>query len=493
VLTSAPILVTVVPTDPSWARDQVDRARALIASGVSEDVRQGARMLQYLGTEAAATALADDYDAVAAVDASAARTGLVLSPYRATAIATMDARIDRGLPLHRTFISTVAWLRVLEEMSGQTDATRRGERTKTLEAEYDTRWRDAVAQRPPSAATLAAELQRLQSGPNGGIADDLAAHPTEAVAAFAALPASDQETLLRGDVTWRDLNRPWIDAALEQIYAGWRGSATQGASAGAGDLILTRLYARNPDVGRALILDEIRTGAHQVRYDALAMLPDVQLPELDGPLQARYTSPPSSDLLNDRATTAWLVARYGSDSLGPWVGRTLAAPLPSCMVEAGLLAYLLKHDAPAAMARLDPARPRTTADGCVTPPFEQLAPRYWDASVEALVIRQLMSPTIDDVRTAAQVLGRYGSVAARQPLLDRLTSWSNEWRGRAADLIPAGPRTYPSPEQIENALTNALFDNPRFALTRDDAMRIDALCVTDACRINVGARSRRLP
>ncbi|MEO7191351.1 MAG: hypothetical protein ABI051_09875 [Vicinamibacterales bacterium] len=486
---STPVDLTIVPTDESWAASETERARSLIDRAGSEQIHEGARILRYLGTEAAAAALVDRYDATANVDLEAVIAGLVLSPHRAAAMARMEARLDLGVDLHRTFISTLARLRVLQEIPPTpTNAAGRTERTKIIESQYEMRWRDAVAMHPANAATLGAELQRLQSNPSPAIAEDLERQAPEAAAAFVALTPAAQQRLLENDRTWQDLNRPWIVPALREAYAHWRGTANQNSFPGAGDLILKRLYERDPAAGRLLILEEIRTGAHQIRYDALAALPDPQLPEFDSALQSRYDLPPTPDRLNDRGTTAWLIARYGSAGLQPFVVRLLAEPVPGCLVEAGLIAYLFKHDAPAAMARLDPARARTLTDGCVTPPLAQLAARYWDDNVESAALAQLM--TLDSASSAASVLGTYGSAAAKQPLLNRLTMWSSEWRNRAADLVRPGPPTSTSPAMIENSITNALFDNPRFKPTKEDADRIRALCVTDSCRTNVELRLR---
>ena len=42
---------------------------------------------------------------------------------------------------------------------------------------------------------------------------------------------------------------------------------------------------------------------------------------------------------------------------------------------------------------------------------------------------------------------------------------------------------------VEYSIANALFQNPEFGLTRDDAAMIRALCVTDGCRTTVDARA----
>jgi hypothetical protein len=232
---------------------------------------------------------------------------------------------------------------------------------------------------------------------------------------------------------------------------------------------LTRLYELAPDEGRRLILEEIRTGAHAIRYDTLAALPDASLPELDAALEARYSSArPPAMRLQDHGTTAWLMARYGSPRLLPFVTGLIARAMQGCDVEGALIAYLLKHDPSAAMKRLDPGFDRTARNTCVAP-LPSVAAHYWDAGVESAAIAQLRSDDVRQVMDAAQVLGSHGSNAAKQPLLDRLTKWSAEWRARAAEWVPAGPSKSVSSELIENSVVNALFRDKRIELTKDEA------------------------
>ena len=300
--------------------------------------------------------------------------------------------------------------------------------------------------------------------------------PAEASAAFLSLPVMTQRTLL--EFRWERVNRPWIRSVLDALYT--RPAAGRRDPTGVTDLALRRITVMDPVAGRRLILAEIASGEHGIGFDALATLPDNPPVDLDDRLRERWTR------TSDRETTAWLIWRYGSPALLPLVGESLERRW-ACAIEAGLIAYLLKHRPEAAMARLSPAFDRRA--GCVVAPFDSIARRAWDGNLEKAAIASLESPEIRLATDAARVLGQFGSAAVKATLLARLERWEAEWRGRGAALVstPASPD---SPAQLEYALIIALVENPRLDLTAVELTRIRTLCVTDNCRSNVDARIR---
>jgi hypothetical protein len=334
----------------------------------------------------------------------------------------MDARVDDDAKVDANFLVTLTRLRVLQEMPpAPGDGNARFERQKVVQAEYEARWRAAVERQPVSAATLGAELERFGANPSTElrqqIAADLERHPAEAAEAFVALRPQTQELLLSTGFGWPYVNRPWILPALRQMYVAWHSSPLQNGFPGVGDFVLRRLYELVPDEGRRSILEEIRTGEHGITYDELAILPGAELPELDTALQARFSSAPKADFaatLVERGTTAWLIARYGTANLLPFVAGLLARPLPSCVVEGGLVAYLLKHDPAAAMKRLDPSFDRGGPAICVAP-LTAVAAHYWDDRVESAAIAQLANPDIG--RTDSPSGLRSGKTVLRSWLL----------------------------------------------------------------------------
>jgi hypothetical protein len=250
-----------------------------------------------------------------------------------------------------------------------------------------------------------------------------------------------------------------------------------------------RIFGVDPGTGRRLVLEEIATGRHRIGFDALALVAEETLPEIDAPLRERFEERLGEARVDytNRATTAWLMWRYGSAGLLAFVSAALDGPIDACAVRAPLVAYLLKHEPEAGLRQLQPG-PGAASAACT---FTDLAPRVWDERVEAAAITRLAGQDIDEVADIARILGRHGSAKVRQPLLDRMARWEAEWRGRSRELddrrIGTGPRPWPA--RIENAVTNALFDNPRVTLSAEDKVQIRGLCVTDGCRSNVDARA----
>ena len=113
-------------------------------------------------------------------------------------------------------------------------------------------------------------------------------------------------------------------------------------------LILRRIYDEDPIIGRAMILDEIASGKPRVDIDALRILPDPTLPEIDRSVRRQLSKlQPNSD---DYETLAELgvLERYASESLLPSVKSSYlkGAGKWNSREEALFLSYFLRTDPP---------------------------------------------------------------------------------------------------------------------------------------------------
>jgi hypothetical protein len=494
---SEPVALRIAPSAPDWAGAEAARAVADVESGRPERLRHGVTILRHLGTREAALALVRHYGVGGDALRFDVQAGLVASPYRADVVKAMEARVGAGEGLPAGFVRDLALLRsLLERPSGTGDAGDRFDRQKAIECAEARRWIAALAKLGPSAGKLGAALTTLMEPPDAacetGLGALLAGHPAAAREAFLALPATTQRVLL--EYRWEAAFGPWVKPALEALYGRWAGDSR---FAGAGDLALRRIVELDPGKGRSLVLEEIRNGAHGLAADTLMALVDGPLPGLDDALRERYQAADSGE---GQAASMWLVARFGSAALAPFVRAELDRDSP-CELEAAAIAYLLTHDPPTALGRLQPGFDRSRPGTCVVPPWAQLAPRHWDDRVEDAAIAHLGGGDPRLVSVAVQTLGAFGSARVKEPLTEHLGRWAAEWRGREEELdarwlsAPQGPSSPDSPAIVENALVNALFENPRMALTATDRALIRALCVTRGCRENVDAlvRSRSGP
>jgi hypothetical protein len=480
-LKSDPITLEIDDAPAAWASEQAAIARGGIDQGPDDNARDGVRMLRHLGTKEAALALVDLYDRLAGRFGFDVVAGLAGSPFRRDIVAAMEVRVDAGEPLPPSYVRDVTLLRsLLEAPAGTADPAARFERLKFIESDYRTRWLMALLRRPPSTVALRAAFEAVAatSDPafDATVARALMERPDLAEEAFLALTPSVQHTILHSH--WTALAGPWRESAVLRLYDRWKGDYR---FSGAGDLALTRLQEIAPIQGRALLLDEIRTGRHGLAYDTLSRMPDVERPDLDDALRMRFERATSGE---DRATTVWLMAKYGSRALAPVVKAEIDRGV-MCSIEAGALVYLLKHDPRSAVPRLQPEFDRSR--GCAGVMWQEIAARFWDEQLEHAALAHARSTDPRQAAAAIQALGRYGSAAARQPLIERLAAWEKEWRGRKSELegLPLD-----SPAVIENALVNALLQNRQFALSAEDMARMRVLCVTDGCLKNLDAQLR---
>jgi hypothetical protein len=482
---SEPVVLRIEAATPQWADAEAARAVSSLEGAGPESSREAISILRHLGTRQAALALVSHYGAGGDRSRLDVTAGLVASPWRAEVVRAMEARVDAGEGLPAGFLRDLALLRSMLE-GGPGSA--RFVRQRALECEGTRRWMGALASRGPSAERLGTALSVLADSPDlacdTGLGTLLAGHPAAGQEAFLALPATTQGTLL--EYRWEAVRGPWIQPGLERLYDRWGGDCR---FAGAGDLALRRLLEMDPAKGRSLLLAEIRTGAHGLAPDTLLSLADGPLSGLDEPLRERLEA---ADSPERRAASMWLIARFGSAALAPLVRAELDRDA-ACAVEAAGIAYLLRYDPPAALRRLEPGFDRARPGTCVVPPWSELARRVWDERVEDAALAHLRGAEGRLVFDAVQVLGTHGSARVSGPLVERFARWSAQWRGREDELeeLAAHGPSVDSPAVLENALVNALFDNPRILLTPAGVERIRGLCVTTACQEEVDARARR--
>ena len=272
-LKSDPLTLEIADAPAAWASEQVAIARSAIDQGVDDRTRDRVTLLRHLGTREAALALVDLHDRLSGRFGFDVVAGLAGSPFRRDIVAAMEERVDAGVPIPPSYLRDVTLLRsLLEAPSGAGDPAARFERSRSIESDYRTRWLMALLRRPPSTGALRAvfETVAVTSDPafDATVAKALVERRDLAEEAFLALTPSVQHSVLQSH--WTALEGPWRESATRRLYDGWKGDYR---FPGAGDLALTRLQEIAPSQGRALLLDEIRTGRHGLAYDTLSRIP----------------------------------------------------------------------------------------------------------------------------------------------------------------------------------------------------------------------------
>jgi len=292
------------------------------------------------------------------------------------------------------------------------------------------------------------------------------------IADFRGLPAMTQSALL--EYRWSALKGPAILPVLRGLVAN---PPPRQFDPPIQSVALRRLYELSPGEGRKIILDEIRLPTKNLPFSTLAMLPDPALPELNDVLARRF-----DPLLILRYATGDIVKRVENVYLAR-NAEIEKQNLPAC---AGPLAfYFLKYDPPIGerLLREDFARP-AAAPACydIGFQFHQFGPWAYSPALERLAIESLTSPKVPVKRGAAEVLGKFGSVAAEKPLWDAMEYFRSWWKGRGEELKQ---QTGQESMQFERALRIALAQADGWVLQEPGLNRLLALCTSEWCRQEV--------
>jgi len=149
-------------------------------------------------------------------------------------------------------------------------------------------------------------------------------------------------------------------------------------------IALKRLFELAPEEGRRAILREIQRTPLRVRPQALSILPDETLPELDEMLSerlARHDPETEYDVVADYSA---LIARYATSASLPIVKRALANKVGkmACSIQSGMLAFLLRVDPDYGAEVLEQALAARKETGCYKSEFSAVSSIYSSAKLE---------------------------------------------------------------------------------------------------------------
>ncbi|HEY8227551.1 MAG TPA: HEAT repeat domain-containing protein [Pyrinomonadaceae bacterium] len=437
------IILKIVRADTAWQkrilRDAVAKldAPAPLEAAQTEQYeitrRQAMETLRFLGTADAAREMvkrmrgenSDGLDYVCML-------GLISSPERSAVRTALEAALaDPDHPIDGTFLST------LTKVSSDTNAT-------------DPNWRE-VQQKVVEAllAALPAKRGKALSISLSTVVNqawDLNAVPpqtteklvSQLVSLFDKLPLNEQNTLL--SFRWQKIKSAALLPILKRYAQSYRDFPEMRAEP-AYDLLqlsgnaLRHWYELDPEGARSAVITEI--SRPRPRFDArvLGLLPDKTLHEVDFVLAENFVA---SHDFDGKANLASLIARYATDAILPQIIEKLDPKIGkwACNIQNPLLAYVLRVSPVSARPRIEKAIAARGDDftACNHELFQIVSEIHNDPILEEIGIKSLDDPDPEVAMTAATMLGRFGSPAAESALLERYTSWSEQWAGRETEL-----------------------------------------------------------
>lgn len=479
----------ILPRDTAWEAREIAGAIETIdapQAGRGKDPRTACRALRFLATDAAVVEMARRYeDQRCQWDFMA---GLFSATDRERVVRTMVAGLSAPeQPISRSYLRTLAQLSVYaqhpEFRAAQTPETKgrllaggaigkQPELVEQAEAGYAAVLAAALAQK--TAAARAISLAELQTVKGRAPTDSPAAAASlqrQVIAGFGDLPAERQTRML--EYEWHSVAHADMLPVLRRLADG---------SGRIADLALRRLYELAPDEGRARILREVRSPKPDASLATLGLLPDAELPDLDGVL-AGNVERDVSDL------HAGLLHRYASRAVAPRLLPRLGSRVATmaCRPQSYVVAYFLRTAPSDGAVLLDRVLASRTGTGCYQFVLRDTAALHMTPAIEAAATTRLDDPHPRVVQNAIDTLGQYGSAAAVRPLRSHFERWHAEWQGRSETLrynVLAGP-DQPGAAQtlVESAYLRALGAGQGWLIrTAREIDELRALCVTESCR-----------
>jgi len=509
-LASNPVSFRIVPADPSWQSRELSEILGTLETSETEQAqRKAARRLRYLGTHAAVLEMLRRWGRGASHLDHYFHFGLIGSPHRQFVVEQLDAGL--ALPDQQVTLRYLQALALLRFVQRHPSAVARAGRVQSEEstttamshqdrrARYNALLRSVADRlraslRHKSGVALAISTDALAGlgawqDPEGRpvwSATDLGVHLAPV---FIELPRKRQEELLRHQ--WDRIADSAFLPVLREIHENPASSMLRSPNSlperRFRGIVLQRIYDLAPGEGRRLILEEIHKIDPSVDSEALLVLPDQSLPELDSELAERLSNSEIIEHLESVEGTTRLIQRYASERILLKVRAYYSERKGrlACSIQSALLAYFLHVDSELGIETIREATkmrgPEQT--GCYRSVLEQVVRLEEHPALEEIAVDLLWDDDVEVASSAVAWLGRYGTQEGERALWHRFEAWSAQWRGKASDLRDERERVDLAewPGRMEQALVNAMISSQRWETDAVRVRQIESLCVTRPC------------
>lgn len=480
-LTSNAVEFEIVKAEAAWQKKELARiVSELDAKAPKTDRRSVCRALRFLGSKAAVPELARRYDNTDTDCAFEYYAGLISSPHRDFVIETLESQLTSpSQPV------SGSWLGLLVQLALTAQLRRPATDQEALWSEYWQRRRELYEPIQAKYAARLAQSLHLKTNKAKAVSIttllDLKWDQTklpDITSFFNDLPRQEQRSLL--EHRWKQVASDSLLPILRQLYRREpAGSSDEGREIRElSTSALKRIYERSPEEGRRLILAEMQKSIPRVGLEALTVLPDETLPELDQNFIENFETGERMEVHSA------LIERYGSPALYTRIRAILDARVGkmACYEQSRLLAYCLRVE-PA--ATLDLLRQAVSARAkedthCYPNVLGSVAELRASPELEKLALEFIDDPDLEVAISAVAVLGKYASAEAEEPLWRRLAKWHAEWNGREQELKKDFRVDDPIHLQtgLQQTLRVALSQSPAWLADGKKLERLKRLCVT---------------
>lgn len=434
----------IVPADQKWEQQTIALATSVLDSSAKDKERRAAaRVLRFLGTEAALKEIIKRFRGQDRACDFEYDFSLIGTPQRSFTVKQMEAALDASeQPITSSFIRTLSLLSCQIEDREPLPAypSNEGEREAWQQQYQEHRAacdnitqryleRLAIAVKQKQRAALALSLQTLiedNSAPDEVKRKDLA---TSLATVFLDLPLETQRGLLEGH--WQKISDPALLPVLRELSK--RPPDMHEIPASFPGVALQRLYELAPEEGRQLILEEIQRPKPRVGIEILGLLPDKELPAFEDLIVERAIN--SDGGYRDQETGVALVERYASRASLPRLRVAYEKQIGTlgCTVQEGLISYFLRYDEPFGLEMLRNALAARKKTRCFANALTTAARKKSSPEFEQLALESLDDKNEDVMFQGVQVLAKYGAGPEKDRVKSRIKQQLDEWREEKRD------------------------------------------------------------
>jgi hypothetical protein len=401
--------------------------------------------------------------------------GLYGSRERAQVVERMEQELDRAERyVSPWFVSHLALLELTRRFDSRPiDRSAYESQVRSYSSRHLAALKTAGNLRTDLEQTFAVTAEHQLTIGSTGLPLGFEGFPDDVEAAFATLSPIRQRTFLMAKRNWTVLRNPAFVPMLRRLT-----SAT--SRQGPQDIALRLLYDLAPLEGRQIALRELETPDSAVSISGVLVLPDSQLPSLEG---AFVQSLEQAKTAEEYGQAMDRIERFATGRIRTRVRRAYERfkGARSCKLAPASLAYFFRVAPAYAQAEIANVMKEVYAgERCETGVLPAIAERRVVPALEETALGHLGDANGWVVADAARMLWRHGSARAEAPLWQALERWHSRWKDQVAKLEQdrQSPDGMPWEEAVEWDLTTAIMKGTAWLMSESSARRLTSLCLT---------------
>jgi hypothetical protein len=312
---------------------------------------------------------------------------------------------------------------------------------------------------------------------------------------FSKLSKRTQSTILQN--SWDKLKNPSMLPVLQNIYntLGKTNSVNsrQTESEPFEDYFNTELlnssikgiYELDKNIGKQIILDEIRRPKQRVYTSVLELLPKTNSPEVENLLLDKLKSGniPTDDL----RSVFSLISTYETPKLISKLRDTYAdkADKIECGAQIEFLKIFLRSDIKFGEEILGKVVKTNDGKGCIGANLADVIEPYWSPEIEQIVLNILEDDNMFIFGRASEQLRKNGSIETRDKIWKRLERFNKEEQSKKDSQEKKGSFSNWQRSSAEWELVVALSESPNWMFEQESNKRLSQLCLYAGCKEQV--------